>query len=152
VSALMNQPNGIIVYQDALLLVASAGGDVIRAVDLATRIITTWAGTGTASSTGDGLDKLAASFHTPIGIAALPNGDVLVSQFDGCRVTRITPAGIVRSFAGSGTCSSTGDGASALTATITNPNGVVVDNSTGIVVVYIADYNGNRVRGYQRGG
>jgi hypothetical protein len=146
-SAQLSEPEGLLIHPGGgLLLIMDRASHKIRAVDLATRIITTWAGTGVASSTGDGLDKLAATFNLPIGIAALPNGDVLVGQFSGCRVTRITPAGIVRPFAGTGTCSTTGDGGSALAATLSSPVGVTVDNSTGTVVVYIADYNIQRVR------
>jgi hypothetical protein len=145
VSALMNQPNGMVVYQDALLLVVESGAHVIRAIDLTTRIITRWAGTGTAGSTGDGLDKLSATFNVPYGIAALPNGDVLVASYAGCRVIRITAAGIVRPFAGTGGCSTSGDGSSALSATMNGPVGVTVDNSTGTVVVYIAEHVHHRV-------
>jgi trimeric autotransporter adhesin len=145
VSALLNQPNGMVVHQDAVLLVVETGAHVIRAIDLTTRIITRWAGTGTASSTGDGLDKLSATFSGLYGIAALPNGDVLVASYGGCRVTRITAAGIVRPFAGTGGCTTTGDGSSALSATINRPVGVAVDNSTGVTTVYITDNDGHRV-------
>jgi hypothetical protein len=149
-SARMNQPNGMVVYQGALLLVAETGAHVIRAVHLQTRVITRWAGTGTAGSAGDGLDKLAAAFNVPYGMAALPNGDVLVASFGACRVIRITATGVMRSFAGAGGCTTTGDGSSALSATINGPVGVTVDNSTGTTVVYIAEYTGQRVSARRR--
>jgi hypothetical protein len=145
----LSEPEGLLVHPDGgLLLIVDRANNRIRAVDLATRIITTWAGTGAATSTVEGLDKLAATFNLPIGIAALPSGDVLVLQHGGCRVTRITPAGIVRPFAGTGTCSSTGNGGSALAATVNAPKtvAVAVDNSTGATTVYITEYSGHRVR------
>jgi hypothetical protein len=145
VSALLNRPNGMVVHRDAVLLVVDCSSHVIRAIDLTTRIITRWAGTGTASSTGDGLDKLSASFNSPYGIAVLPTNDVLVVQYGGCRVTRITAAGIVRPFAGTGGCTTSGDGSSALSATMNGPVGIAVDNSTGVTAVYITDNDGHRV-------
>jgi hypothetical protein len=149
ISATLSSPEAVALYGDQLLLVASAGASVIRAIDLTTRIITRWAGTGTASSTGDGLDKLSATFNGPAGLAVLPNGDVLVTQYTACRVTRITAAGIVRPFAGTGTCSSTGDGSSALSATVNNPVFVAVgspDAATNVTQVFVADNAGQRVR------
>jgi hypothetical protein len=154
-SAQLSSPEGLLIHPDGgLLLIVDRANHRIRTVDLATRIITTWAGTGSPGFTGDGLDKLAATFNMPIGIAALPDGDVLVVQHAGCRVIRITPAGIVRPFAASGTCTSTGDGGSALTATVNNPAGVAVANNTGEVIVYVADWGGRRVscQGWGGGG
>jgi hypothetical protein len=143
VSARLNQPNGVLVYGGSLLVVDQVS-HVVRAVDLSSRIITRWAGTGTASSTGDGLDKLAATFNHPFGIA-LVDANVLIAQNVGCQVTRITPAGVVRRFAGSGTCSpSNGDGSSALSANVNTPVAMAYDNSTG--TVYIAEYNAHKVR------
>jgi hypothetical protein len=150
VSARLNQPNGLVVYGGSLL-VADQISSVIRAVDLSSRIIMRWAGTGTASSTGDGLDKLAATFHYPYGLALLPDGSVLMAQFGGCQVTRITPAGVVRRFAGSGTCSpSNGDGSSAVAANVHGPVAMAYDNSTG--TVYMTEYDGHKVREGEGGG
>jgi hypothetical protein len=149
VSARLNYPNGLLVYGGSLLI-ADQISHVVRAVDLSSRIITRWAGTGTASSTGDGLDKLSATFNNPFGLAVV-DGNVLVAQNTGCQVTRITPAGVVRRFAGSGTCSpSNGDGSSALSANVNTPVAMAYDNSTG--TVYVAEYNGHKVREGRRGG
>jgi hypothetical protein len=136
----------LVVYGSNTLLVADRGNHVIRAVDLSTRIITRWAGTGTAGSTGDGGDKLMAAFNNPISIALLPTADLLVTDANGCRVRRISAGGVVRLFAGTGMCSSTGDGGSALSATLNWPHGLHVYTGGGDVVVYVADLTGNRVR------
>jgi hypothetical protein len=145
-SATMSAPEGLLVYQGQLL-VASAGGDVIRAVDLTTRIITRWAGTGASSSTGDGLHRLTATFNGPHALVRLPDDSVLVAQFSGCRIWRITADGVARQFAGTGgSCTSSGNGGSGLLAALWSPVAVVADNSTGSTVVYWTEYHGNRVR------
>jgi hypothetical protein len=147
-AATLDRPEGLLVYNGDTLLVACQSAHVIRAINLNTRVITRWAGTGTASSTGDGLDKLAATFNFPHGLAVLPDNSLLIVQNGGCRIARVTAAGVVRLFAGTGTCSSTGNGGSALSATLFGPVGVAVDNSTG--TVYWGEIDGNRVR--DRGG
>jgi len=134
----------LLIYGDQLLI-AVQSSHVIRAVNLHTRIITRWAGTGTASSSGDGLDKLAATFYLPHGLTFLSDGSVLVNEHGGCRVTRVTPAGVMRRFMGTGSCSSTGDGGSALSATVQGTVGAAVDNSTGTTWVYVSDFSGNKV-------
>jgi hypothetical protein len=154
-SATLNSPNGVLLYNGDTLLVAEMGGDVIRAVDLVTRIITRWAGTGAGGATVDGIHRLAAMLDSPHGLALLPDNSVLIASYAGCRVIRITAAGVTRLFAGTGTCTSTGNGGSALSATLHGPTGIAVDNSTatsasGVATVYWAEFAGHRVR--DRGG
>jgi DNA-binding beta-propeller fold protein YncE len=143
-AATLNGPNGLLVYNGDTLLVAEMGGDVIRAVDLNTRTITRWAGTGSAGATVDGIHRLAAMLNNPHGLAVLPDNSVLIASYGVCRIVRVTAAGVTRLFAGAGTCSSTGNGGSALSATLHGPVGVAVDNSTG--TVYWGELGGHRVR------
>jgi hypothetical protein len=148
-SATLSLPEGLLVV-GGVLLIAERSGHVIRAVDLSTRIITRWAGTGVAGAvTGDGLDKLAAPLNAPLGLAMLPgDGGVLVAQYSLCRVTRITPAGIVRLFIGAGSAASNGDGGSALAANIWGPVSVALAANTsgdGQVAVYISEYDSHKV-------
>jgi hypothetical protein len=143
----LNSPEGLVIHPSGeSLLIADRTNHVVRAVDLVTRTITRWAGTGTAASTGDGIDRLAASLNEPHGLARLPDGSVLISQFGGCRVTRITSAGITRQFAGTGTCATGAEGISALASQVGWPTAIAIDNSTGAgVTVHWADYQTQRV-------
>jgi uncharacterized protein YjdB len=102
-------------------------------------IATTFAGSGKVGSTnGTGT---GASFNTPLGIAIDSKGNLYVSEFDGQRIRKITPTGVVTTFAGSGTAGSTnGTGTS---ASFRNPNGLAVDANDN---VYVADSVNNIIR------
>ncbi len=62
----------------------------IRKVTASTGIITTIAGTGTSSYTGDGGDATSATFKIPIGIAIDSSGDVYVSDWGSHCIRKIT--------------------------------------------------------------
>jgi hypothetical protein len=147
-SATLHYPEGLLIHPGGgLLLVAEQLGHVIRAVHLQTRVITRWAGTGTAGSSGDGLDKLAAAaLDKPHSMVVLPDNSILVSSFAGCRLVRITADGVVRQFAGTGTCSTTGDGGDALSATLNGPVQLTLHNTSTGTMVYWGEYMGHRVR------
>jgi len=153
VSARLSSPEGVLVY-DGMLLVCDRGNSVIRAVDLQTRVMTRWAGTGGGSALGDGSDKLAIDLPTPYGLALMPDDSVAVSLYGSCRVWRITSAGVMRAFAGTGaSCTTAGNGGAATSATLNRPIGVAVANtsSTG-VMVYWAENVGRRVSAGISGG
>lgn len=119
------------------IFVADTGNGRVRAIGAT---VSTVAGNGTGSSGNGGLAK-AAQLASPRGLAVDTAGSVYVA--DGAQVRRISPAGVIASFAGTGTPGSTGDGGQATAAQLTSPAGVTVD-TTGRV--YIADSTANKVR------
>jgi hypothetical protein len=146
-AATSNVPDGITLAGGAVY-VTERGSGTVRRLDLSTRIATTYAGTGTAtSSTGNGLDRLAATFFVPLSAAALPDGSILVAEFNGCVVRRITADGVVQAFAGNGTCGTVSTtGVNAVGAILSNVAGVTVADAVGGVnTVYIGNYGANRV-------
>ena len=74
----------------------------------------------------DGGPGTAAGFHFPIGQAARPggrialaaDGTIYVADTDNFRVRRIDPAGIITTFAGTGTWGFAGDGGPAAAAQV----------------------------------
>ncbi len=93
-------------------------------------IITTIAGTGTGSYSGDGGQATSATMNVPAGIAIDSNGDVFVNDYSNARVRKITVStGIITTYAGTGTGSYSGDGGVASSATLYYPNGLCVDSS-----------------------
>ena len=97
-------------------------------------IITTIAGTGTASYSGDGGQATSAAMNTPTGIAIDSSGNIYFSDFGNHRVRKITAVtGIISTYAGTGTSSYTGDGGVASSATLNLPNGLCID--TGIITI-----------------
>lgn len=62
-------PRGLAFESDTVIYVSDSGNNRIMRFDTVTNTRTLFAGTGTASSTGDGGDPLLATFHTPNAIA-----------------------------------------------------------------------------------
>ncbi len=119
----------------------------IRKVVLATNIITTIAGTGTSSFSGDGGDATSAALYSPQGIATDTSGALYISDTGNNRIRKVSN-GIITTIAGSGsttpgTYGDLYDGSSAISAIINNPISVVVDSSSN---VFIADSGNNRIR------
>ncbi len=128
-------------------------------------VISTIAGTGAASYSGDGGQATAATINTPIGIVIDSSGNVYFSEFNNHRVRMITVStGIITTYAGTGSASYSGDSGAASSAALQNPNGLGMDTTckqaiyiitvlTFIFTVltlldnlYIADWGNHRVR------
>lgn len=107
------------------------------------QIITTEAGNGTASSTGDGGTALAASFNNPAGAYYDAVGNIYVVEYSGHRIRKINTSGIVSTFAGTGIAGFAGDGGSATAARFHYPIDLV-DDAAGNV--YIVDNTNHRIR------
>ncbi len=107
------------------------------------QIITTEAGNGTASSTGDGGSALAASFNNPAGAYYDAIGNIYVVEYSGHRIRKINTSGIVSTFAGTGTAGFAGDGGPATAAKFHYPIDLV-DDAAGNV--YIVDNTNHRIR------
>ncbi|MEP6963253.1 MAG: hypothetical protein ABI995_14325, partial [Acidobacteriota bacterium] len=114
-------------------------------------IVTTFAGTGAASSSGDGGLATVASFRYISGMALDDAGALyLADSLDG-RVRKIGANGIASSFAGTGTAGFSGDSGPAATARLSIAGGgpLAVDASGN---VYIGDSGNRRVRRVTPGG
>jgi sugar lactone lactonase YvrE len=112
-------------------------------VDAATGIITTVAGNGIASSSGDGGPATSASVAFPIGVAVDPQGNIFVT--DSSDVVRRVDAGtgIITTVAGNGTSGFSGDGGPATSASLKFPEAVAVDPQDDL---FIADFPNQRIR------
>ena len=124
------------------LYVAESGtGSRIRAIDLNSRAITTYAGVGPAGLAGDGGQATAAQLARPAGLAFDRNGGLLVSESSN-RVRRIAPSGVVSTFAGESTFA--GDGGQASAALLYPYGGLVASDHKGGYVV--SDEGNGRIR------
>ncbi len=93
-------------------------------------IITTIAGTGTASYSGDNGQATSAAIKTPTGIVIDSTGDVYFNDYDNHRVRKITiMTGIITTYAGTGATSHSGDGGVGSSASFNRPNGLCIDAS-----------------------
>lgn len=114
-------------------------GDVAVACSAAVAQVSTFAGSGTASST-DG-NGSAASFSLPFGVVVGKDGSLLVSDALTSLVRKITPAADVTTFAGGGPGSSQDGNGTA--ASFTGLAGLALDAAGN---AYAAEFNGNRIR------
>ncbi len=106
--------------------------------------LTTFAGTGTAGSGGDGGQATAAQLFSPRAVAVDANGDVFIADTDNSSIREVKPNGVISTFAGiPGSQGSTGDNGPATAAKLKFPQGVAVDASGD---VFIADSGNNEIR------
>jgi trimeric autotransporter adhesin len=106
-------------------------------------IITTVAGNGTTGSSGDGGQATAAQLNDPSGIALDASGNLYIAENGGCRIRKVNTAGVISTYAGTGSASSSGDGGLATAAAINRPHGVVMDASGNM---YISEQYAHKVR------
>jgi len=107
------------------------------------QIITTVAGKGTPGFSGDGSAATAAQINHPNGIAIDTSGNIYVSDYFNHRIRKVSPAGVISTFAGTGTPGYCGDGGPAISACLYYPVGIAIDVSGNI---YFADASNNRIR------
>ena len=107
------------------------------------QVMVTIAGTGVLDNTGDGGPGSAATFNQPRGVAVDSKGNIIVADTQNRRVRRVSPAGQISAFAGTGLIGSGGDGGQAVDGTVNFPNVVITDKSDN---VYISDQLANRIR------
>ncbi len=107
--------------------------------------MSTYAGTGTASFTGDGGAATLATMRQPNGVATDAAGNVYVCDNANQRIRKITTAGIISTIAGTGAVgySAAHEGVLATTAFINFPGGIKVDAAGNI---YFADLGNNIIR------
>ncbi len=132
-TAPLNLPLGIVIAADGSLIVAVGFQYRVRKI-IPGGNITTIAGTGANSSTGDNGPATAATLNIPWGLVTDGNGGYFVSEFSGNRVRNIAGSGTITTVIGDGTATNTGDGGLATAATINVPNGLGRDNAGNLFI------------------
>ena len=146
--ALFYQPVSVAVDANGNVYVADTLNSTIRKVTTPGGVVTTLAGTPSASGSSDGAGG-AAHFNNPCGVAVDGAGTLYVSDLANNTIRQITPAGVVTTLAGSassGTGTNDGTGSA---ASFANPAGVAVDTNGN---VYVADYENHTIRKIAPGG
>jgi uncharacterized protein (TIGR03437 family) len=106
-------------------------------------VINTWAGTGSAGSTGDGGFAQQASLNTPQGMAFDRVGNLYIADAGAENVREVALGGTISTVAGTGFLGESGDGGLATKARLNGPWGVAVDQNSNL---YIADIYSSRIR------
>ena len=113
------------------IYISDTSNNRIRKVIVSTSVITTIAGTGTSSFSGDNSAASAAALYYPQGVAVDSSGNVYISDQYNNRVRKITAStGVITTIAGTGSGSFSGDGGEATAAALYKPIGIALDSSS----------------------
>jgi sugar lactone lactonase YvrE len=82
-------PSGGLVYHDGKLYISDTEQDVIRVMDLASGLISGFAGTGEAGDAGDGGPAIQAQLDGPRDLEIGPDGDLYFADTDNGKVRAI---------------------------------------------------------------
>ncbi len=141
--ASLNGPSGIALDPSGNLYVSDTFIDQVRKVTPA-GIITAFAGDGTdAGFGGDGFRAVFALLDFPAGLAVDAAGNVYIADQHNNRIRKVSPDGIITTFAGNGDAAFSGDGGPAVNASLNYPADVALDAAGNL---YIADQRNNRIR------
>jgi hypothetical protein len=141
-AAELHSPYGVNADNSGNIYIADGTNYRIRMVNTS-GIITTFAGNGTSGYSGDGGQATAAEFDWPGGVAIDYAGNIYIPDAVANCIRKINTAGIISTYAGTGTAGYTGDGGQATAAKINFPKGVCIDGANNL---YFGDQNNNVVR------
>ncbi len=97
-------------------------------------VISTFAGLGSYGYTGDGGPATAAKIKGVKAITFDASGNLYLTDIGDNRIRKVTPAGIISTFAGNGSTGTTGDGGPATAAGFDGVNGIAVDAAGNVYV------------------
>jgi len=139
-SAALSEPLGLALDSAGNLYIADTNNLVIRKVNASTGIITTFAGSQSATSSGDGGLATSAQILTPTGLVFDTAGNLYIAELYVCAVRKVNTAGIISTIAGQAkTCDYTqvgskkGDGGPATSATLSYlTNALAIDAQSNL--------------------
>jgi sugar lactone lactonase YvrE len=136
-------PGGVTVDTAGNLFITDTFNNRIRKVDAKTGIITTVAGSGPATSTGDGGLATLATLDTPLAVALDAAQNLYITERNANKVRKVNAqTGIITTVAGRGG-GFAGDGGPATNASFAAPGGITFDGNGNLFVI---DGANNRVR------
>jgi sugar lactone lactonase YvrE len=92
-------------------------------------------------SNGSIFSRLLTSYPTDVAVDA--NGNAFIADLGKHLIHKVTPDGVVTTFAGTGSEGFSGDGSAAILAQLSSPTGITLDTSGNL---YIADRTNHRIR------
>jgi hypothetical protein len=142
VSAQLDAPRDVAIDVVGNMYIADQGNSRVRRVN-ASGTISTFAGTGIASLSGDGGQAALAAVNHPMAVAVDRAGNVYISDTGNRIVRRVNASGIITTFAGTGRRGYSGDGGPATDAQTTAPHGLAADAAGNLL---FADTGNNQIR------
>jgi len=148
--ATLKQPHSIVLDGKGGLLICDIGNHRIRRVDLATGMISTFAGTGEKAPTPDGSPIMGTPLNGPRALDVLLNGDLVLALREGNAIYQMNlSASRYKHLAGVGGKNGySGDGQDARQAVLAGPKGVALAPNGDI---YLADTESHTIRVIRQG-
>ncbi|MEI6715812.1 MAG: MBG domain-containing protein [Verrucomicrobiota bacterium] len=144
--ARFNKPLGLAFDSVGNLYVADNDNEVIRKITSG-GVVSTFAGTAGVKGSADG-PGTSAAFDGPVGLSVDKSGNLFVTDGDNSTIRKITPSGVVSTFAGTAGNFGESDGLGTL-ASFRYPAGIAVDGDGN---VYVGDSDNGTVRKISPGG
>ncbi|HEY4354914.1 MAG TPA: pectinesterase family protein [Acidobacteriaceae bacterium] len=143
----LNKPRGVFADPSGNIFIAGYSDNKVYEVKVTDGLLYLIGGNGSrptdpTTNVGDGLPATQATINQPRSVAADAYGNVYVADTADNRIRQIDASGNIQTVVGTGVSSSTGDNGVASAATVSNPQGVLVDTSSNL---YIADSSRVRV-------
>ena len=142
IAAELNFVHGVAVLPDGAILIADTLNDRIRKL-APDGTITTVAGSGVPDFGGDGGPAAQAGLDDPRGVAAFPDGRILIPDTGNDRVRLVGLDGTITTVAGTGHAGFAGDGGPATAADLDLPFSVAPEPDGGFLVT---DAGNDRIR------
>lgn len=141
-SAQLKNPSGVTLDNQGNLLIADYSNLRLRKVTPA-GLITTVAGTGALGYSGDGGPATSARLYGPNDVALDGQGNIFLPDGFNYRIRKVSPAGVISTVAGNGTCCYAGEDGQATSTGLNSAYGVAVDGRGNLL---IADQGNNVIR------
>ena len=135
VAARLNNPQGIVADANGNVYISDQTNGRVRRVS-SDGIITTVAGNGVRTFSGDGGPALSAGLAGPGRLALDWNGNLFIADLGARRVRKVSPDGIIATVAGNGGSGFSGDGGQATAAEVT-PLWLAVDRTGNLYICEI---------------
>ena len=133
----VNGPRGLAVDKEGNFFIAGYTDNKVHKVTASSGIITTVAGTGAASYSGDGGQATTATLNGPLGVTLDTTGNIYIADIFNNRIRKITVStGVISTVAGNGNFGYASDNVAATSTALGFPKDVAVDASGNI---FIAD-------------
>jgi sugar lactone lactonase YvrE len=146
----MELPAGICVDRAGNVYIADYGNQRVRKINVATGMISTFAGNGISGYTGDNGAATAAELSYPKAVCADTAGNIYIADYGNNCIRKVNAAtGAITTFAGITTAGYYGDNGPAVNAALRQPNALFMSKQGNL---FISDWGNNVIRAVSRAG